>query len=83
MPRQVVPGQLGLEVIAPGQQPHDRQPRHAGNQRAHQEAAGAIADDDALRREGKIDQAAGTVKEKAEKAIDAVKETLTGKKKPC
>lgn len=44
------------------------------------EAAGALADDDSLRREGKVDQAAGTVKEKAGKAVDAVKEVLTGKK---
>ena len=44
------------------------------------EAAGALTDDDALRKEGKIDQAAGTIKEKAGKALDAVKDTLTGKK---
>jgi len=44
------------------------------------EAAGALADDDSLRREGKVDQAAGSIKEKAGKAIDAVKDTLTGKK---
>jgi uncharacterized protein YjbJ (UPF0337 family) len=44
------------------------------------EAAGALTDDDSLRKEGKIDQAAGAVKDKAGKAIDAVKDTLTGKK---
>ena len=45
------------------------------------EAAGALADDDALKREGKIDQAAGTAKDKAEKAVDAIKDTLTGNKR--
>ena len=43
------------------------------------EAAGALTDDDSLRKEGKIDQAAGKIKEKAGKAVDAVKDTLTGK----
>jgi uncharacterized protein YjbJ (UPF0337 family) len=37
------------------------------------EAAGALTDDDNLRR-------AGTIKEKAGKAVDAVKDTLSGKK---
>lgn len=45
------------------------------------EAAGALADDDELRREGKIDQTAGTAKEKAGKAIDAVKDAFTGKRR--
>jgi uncharacterized protein YjbJ (UPF0337 family) len=45
------------------------------------EAAGALADDDSLRREGKVDQAAGKVKDKAGKAIDAVKDALTGKRR--
>ncbi len=40
------------------------------------EAAGALADDDQLRREGKIDQAAGKVKQAAEKAIDKVKDAV-------
>ncbi|MCE9607755.1 MAG: CsbD family protein [Planctomycetia bacterium] len=44
------------------------------------EAAGALADDDKLRREGKIDQAAGKVKNAAEKAVDAVKNVVQGKK---
>jgi uncharacterized protein YjbJ (UPF0337 family) len=44
------------------------------------EAAGVLTDDEALRQEGKIDQAAGSVKEKAGKAVDAVKDALTGKK---
>lgn len=38
------------------------------------EAAGAITDDDRLRREGKKDQVAGKVKETAEKAVDKVRE---------
>lgn len=44
------------------------------------EAAGALADDPALKREGKLDQAAGSVKEGLEKAVDGIKDTLTGKK---
>jgi uncharacterized protein YjbJ (UPF0337 family) len=36
------------------------------------EAAGAIADDDSLRREGKLDQATGKVKQAAENVIDKV-----------
>jgi len=46
------------------------------------EAAGALADDDQLRREGKVDRAAGAVKEKAERAIDAVKNAVNGKRRP-
>ena len=49
------------------------------------EAAGDITDDDSLRNEGKVDHASGTAKEKigdlkdkAEQAIDSVKEKLTG-----
>jgi uncharacterized protein YjbJ (UPF0337 family) len=42
------------------------------------EAAGAITDNDKLRREGKIDQAAGKVKQAAEKAVDKTKEALQG-----
>jgi uncharacterized protein YjbJ (UPF0337 family) len=38
------------------------------------EAAGAITDDDKLRREGKIDQATGKVKQAADKAADKVKD---------
>jgi uncharacterized protein YjbJ (UPF0337 family) len=44
------------------------------------EAAGAVTDDDELRREGKTDQAAGEVKDKAEKAVDKTKDAVTGKK---
>ena len=38
------------------------------------EAAGAVADDDKLRREGKTDQAVGKVKQKVEHVIDRAKE---------
>lgn len=40
------------------------------------EAAGALTDDDKLRREGKIDQAAGKIKQTAEKAVDKAKEAV-------
>jgi uncharacterized protein YjbJ (UPF0337 family) len=40
------------------------------------EAAGALTDDDELRREGKLDQASGKVKETAEKLIDKVRDTV-------
>ena len=43
------------------------------------EAAGALTDDDQLRREGKIDQAAGKAKEAADKVIDSAKKAVTGK----
>lgn len=43
------------------------------------EAAGAITDDDQLRREGKLDQAVGKVKEAAEKVVDKVRDAVTGK----
>jgi len=39
------------------------------------EAAGALTDDDKLRREGKIEQAAGKVKQAVEKVVDKVKDT--------
>jgi len=39
------------------------------------EAAGALADDDSLRDEGKLDQAIGKVKDTAEKVADKVKDT--------
>ena len=44
------------------------------------EAAGALTDDDKLRREGKVDQAAGKTKDAVNRAVDAVKEAVTGKK---
>jgi uncharacterized protein YjbJ (UPF0337 family) len=40
------------------------------------EAAGAVTDDDELRREGKADRAAGAVKDKAEKAKDWVEDKV-------
>jgi uncharacterized protein YjbJ (UPF0337 family) len=40
------------------------------------EAAGAATNDDELRREGKADQAAGAVKDKAEKAKDWVEDKV-------
>lgn len=43
------------------------------------EAAGAVTDDDKLRREGKLDQAVGKVKDAAEKVVDKVRDTVTGK----
>jgi uncharacterized protein YjbJ (UPF0337 family) len=43
------------------------------------EAAGALTDDDKLRREGKLDQASGKVKETAEKLIDKVRDAVKGR----
>ena len=40
------------------------------------EAAGSVTDNDDLRREGKVDQASAKVKEKAEDAVDAVKDKV-------
>jgi uncharacterized protein YjbJ (UPF0337 family) len=40
------------------------------------EAAGSLTDNDKLRREGKLDQASATVKDKAEDVVDAVKDKL-------
>lgn len=42
------------------------------------EAAGALTNDDKLRDEGKVDQAAGTVKNAAEKVVDKVKQAVRG-----
>ena len=42
------------------------------------EAAGALTDDDSLRREGKVDQAVGKVKDVAEKVVDKVGEAVKG-----
>jgi uncharacterized protein YjbJ (UPF0337 family) len=51
------------------------------------EAAGALTDDDSLRRKGKVDQAVGNVKDAAgkvekaaEKVVDRVRGTVTGKR---
>ncbi len=40
------------------------------------EAVGALTGDPKLKREGRIDQGAGSVKEAAEKAVDKVKDAL-------
>ncbi len=40
------------------------------------EAAGALTDDDDLRREGKADRAAGSAKEKLDDAVDKVRDAL-------
>lgn len=45
------------------------------------EAAGAMSDDDQLRRAGKMDQAAGKVKEAVEKGVDKAKDSLQGRNK--
>jgi uncharacterized protein YjbJ (UPF0337 family) len=42
------------------------------------EAAGDLADDKDLQREGKIDQATGTAKEKVGEAADKAKDLVTG-----
>lgn len=42
------------------------------------EAVGAITDNDELRREGKVDQAAGKVKQAVEKVVDKVKNAVKG-----
>lgn len=40
------------------------------------EAAGALTDDDNLRREGKVDQAVGKVKDVAEKVADKARDAV-------
>lgn len=42
------------------------------------EAAGALTDDEKLKREGKADRAQGKVKQKADEAIDKVRRKLRG-----
>jgi uncharacterized protein YjbJ (UPF0337 family) len=42
------------------------------------EAAGALSDNDKLRREGKTDQAAGAVKNAAERVVDKLKKAVRG-----
>jgi uncharacterized protein YjbJ (UPF0337 family) len=41
-----------------------------------EEAAGAITDDNKLRREGKTDQAVGKVKQAVEKVVDKTKDAV-------
>ena len=43
------------------------------------EAAGAITDDDELRKEGHVDQVAGKIKKKAGELVDEAKRRLLGK----
>lgn len=45
------------------------------------EAAGAVTDDDKLRREGKLDQATGKVKQAVEKVVEKTKDVLKDLKK--
>ena len=40
------------------------------------EAAGALTDDAKLKREGRVEQMLGKVKQKAEKAIDKIKDAV-------
>lgn len=40
------------------------------------EAVGALTDDPELKREGRIDQGAGSIKDAAEKMVDKVKDAL-------
>ncbi len=42
------------------------------------EAAGALAGDRSLKREGKIDQLVGSVKEAVGSAVDTVRDAITG-----
>jgi uncharacterized protein YjbJ (UPF0337 family) len=41
------------------------------------EAAGALTGDKRLKREGKLDQAVGQIKQKVEKVVDKVKDALS------
>lgn len=45
------------------------------------EAAGALTGDDKLRREGKLDQATGKVKQSVEKVVEKTKDVLKDLKK--
>ncbi len=40
------------------------------------EAAGDVTDDDELKREGKLDRAAGSVKDKASEATDKIRDAV-------
>ncbi len=44
------------------------------------EAAGDLTDDKELQREGKVDQASGSAKEKLDRATDKVKDAVDGDK---
>lgn len=41
------------------------------------EAAGALTDDEKLKREGKLDQAAGKTKQAVEKVVDKARDAMT------
>lgn len=41
------------------------------------EAAGALIDDKKLKREGKVDQVAGKIKQKVEQVVEKVKDALS------
>jgi uncharacterized protein YjbJ (UPF0337 family) len=43
------------------------------------QAVGDLTDDDDMRREGKVDEKSGQLKDKASDAIDKVKDKVTGK----
>jgi len=43
------------------------------------EAVGDLTDDERLKREGKIDQSAAKVKDKAENVVDSVRDKMTEK----
>lgn len=45
------------------------------------QAAGDLTDDPTLKREGKLDELAGKVKDGVADAVDTVKEAVTGKKR--
>lgn len=44
------------------------------------EAAGAVTDNNKLRREGKVEQAAGKTKQAVEKVVNKVKDAAKGKR---
>ena len=46
------------------------------------EAGGVLTGNQRLKQEGKMDQAAGKVKETVGKAVDSVKNALSGKRSP-
>lgn len=46
------------------------------------EAAGAITNNDKLRREGKMDQATGKIKQSVEKVIDKINDAAQGNSRP-
>ena len=56
----------------------DEAPQNADDLKGRvKEAAGDLTGDDDLQREGKVDQAVGTVKDKVDDAADTVKDAFT------